>query len=352
MRYVFTLAVLVLALGLAAGQVYADRPARRLSSPPMNAAVFQWHGTTFTMGQIYLSAHSDTSLLRPFGFRRFEFLGWSLARAHYSAIWPLRVHLDSLPVELSDLEYALDEQPADEFPPDEEEYLAGSPPPSTASLTENGELDTGWTSDLWGRDSLEAAHQILEPDWAQGGNSNLLIYGTPAERRERRDAILRSWGWKRTKDGRWQPGRNSGHLVTHRQHPNLRDDPHTRGNFIGSPVEDGPFHRPENVGYSYPGGTTFRIQPVESGPFHTPGSVTSRDPDRTGTYFITADRNQSTLQTTTIQEMSRHWPENPYHLFGPVERDLRNDWGSIGYRGNLPNTQSGWYGVTPDPPRP
>jgi hypothetical protein len=86
----------------------ADSPSvRTLLPPPEDCLTRKIAGHTFVVGEIYLSAHADTALLTPYGFRKFEFQGWSLGRVHYNALWPVDVPLESLPPQLDELTYKI-----------------------------------------------------------------------------------------------------------------------------------------------------------------------------------------------------------------------------------------------------
>jgi hypothetical protein len=78
-----------------------------LPPPPRNAVVTMVNGREFVSGGLYLTAHKDTLLLKPFGFRQFAFDGWVLSRVRYTATWPRSVKVDSLPPQVSGLEYDL-----------------------------------------------------------------------------------------------------------------------------------------------------------------------------------------------------------------------------------------------------
>lgn len=63
------------------------------------------NGKNWYSGELYLTAHDDTMLVKKRGFRRFEFLGRSVGTVRYHAWWPVTVKLDSLPPELHDISF-------------------------------------------------------------------------------------------------------------------------------------------------------------------------------------------------------------------------------------------------------
>jgi hypothetical protein len=135
------LTLLGLAALLSAAAMAAPGPrTHRLASPPANCAQVKHKGHVDLAGELYLTAHDDTLRLVPYGFHRFEFLGWSLSRARYAALWPADVPLDELPAELSEIDYK--RMDSGESPPDGETALLDAYDEQTA---------------------LEDAYEILEP---------------------------------------------------------------------------------------------------------------------------------------------------------------------------------------------
>ncbi|HEY3295195.1 MAG TPA: hypothetical protein VGL38_07135 [bacterium] len=105
--------LLILSIALTGGGMSAlaqTSTSRVLARPPENCAVRKIGGHTFAEGEVYLSSHADTALLKEYGFRTFEFQGWSLGRARYEAVWPTSVPLDALPSQLDELTYHTTEQ--------------------------------------------------------------------------------------------------------------------------------------------------------------------------------------------------------------------------------------------------
>jgi hypothetical protein len=76
-----------------------------LPTPPRDVLTIRVGDREYVQGAVYLTAHADTLLLKPFGFRQFVFDGWTLSRVRYEAIWPRTVKVDSLPPQVSGLDY-------------------------------------------------------------------------------------------------------------------------------------------------------------------------------------------------------------------------------------------------------
>jgi hypothetical protein len=93
--------------GALAAFALAQPPAQpgRFTKPPVNCLTLQVDGKEYLRGMVYLDAHKDTALLKPFGFEHLDFDGWAAARVRYHAIWPRSVVLDSLPLQVSGIEY-------------------------------------------------------------------------------------------------------------------------------------------------------------------------------------------------------------------------------------------------------
>jgi hypothetical protein len=65
------------------------------------------HGREYVSGQVYLTAHADTALLTPLGFRNFDFQGWSGPSCRYATLWPVTVESNQLPRQVSGIECAM-----------------------------------------------------------------------------------------------------------------------------------------------------------------------------------------------------------------------------------------------------
>jgi hypothetical protein len=111
-------------------QSSGPQPAR-FPKPPKNCLTVSIGGKEFLVGRIYLDAHQDTVLLKPFGFRKFDFDGWAASRVLYHAVWPRTVVLDSLPPQVSGLEYDTIPQDSTGIPSDDNLTVPDSLVPPT-----------------------------------------------------------------------------------------------------------------------------------------------------------------------------------------------------------------------------
>lgn len=73
--------------------------------PPPDSRIEKIDGQDFASGEVYLTAHADTALLKEFGFRNFKFAGRSVGTVKYHAQWPLAAVASQLPAQLSGLDY-------------------------------------------------------------------------------------------------------------------------------------------------------------------------------------------------------------------------------------------------------
>lgn len=94
---------LVIIIGLCA-TVSADSN-RVLLRPPENYAGIEIGGVPHVMGQVYLPQLADTTLLKPFGFRDFQFVGSTSRYKKLKAWWPLDTDVTQLPETVLGLSY-------------------------------------------------------------------------------------------------------------------------------------------------------------------------------------------------------------------------------------------------------
>jgi hypothetical protein len=77
--------------------------------PPHGAQVVQVRDKDYYSGVVYLENGADTMVLKPLGFRAFEFQGRSVSSVRFHALWPKRdTERDSLPPVVSGLEYDIE----------------------------------------------------------------------------------------------------------------------------------------------------------------------------------------------------------------------------------------------------
>lgn len=79
--------------------------AQQAFRPPAGAIMEKRSGRDFCSGKLYLTAHGDTALLVPLGFREFRFAGRSVRSVKYTAVWPADADFDALPPQLTGLVY-------------------------------------------------------------------------------------------------------------------------------------------------------------------------------------------------------------------------------------------------------
>jgi hypothetical protein len=120
-RCLLLLSVLIPGALLAARPVPGEPPpappvsSRGLMPPPENVITQEIDGVLYASGDIYVARHADTTALKRFGFRAFEFLGRSVGTIRYHAVWPLEIDANALPAGLSGLNYAADPPRNDAF---------------------------------------------------------------------------------------------------------------------------------------------------------------------------------------------------------------------------------------------
>ena len=117
--------ITILGLLLVSGIACADTTYFAMPPPPKGALQTAVGDRTLYSGVIYLLSATDTLLLKPLGFHRFEFEGRSVNSVRYHALWPASTLRDSLPSMVSGVEYDMDASPIPETSPDLE--LPGQP---------------------------------------------------------------------------------------------------------------------------------------------------------------------------------------------------------------------------------
>ncbi|MBK6764849.1 MAG: hypothetical protein IPG71_00685 [bacterium] len=70
---------------------------RALLRPPDRYKGIEINGVKYVVGQVYVAQFTDTSALKPFGFRGFETMGSTVYYKRVKAIWPLDTDYDALP---------------------------------------------------------------------------------------------------------------------------------------------------------------------------------------------------------------------------------------------------------------
>ena len=137
-----------------------------LPAPP-NCASVKIGRTEYIKGEVYISGHEDTVMLKCFGFRNLQFVGRSLRSVKYFALWPRDLDVRALPDQVSGLNY---DRPADEMAVANLEKSAA--PEVRLFLNEIPEPWTAWPniSDLRGG-------AVNSGEWYSGGYSSANYYG-------------------------------------------------------------------------------------------------------------------------------------------------------------------------------
>lgn len=78
---------------------------RGFVDPPGYYRYLKIDGHDYIKGTVYLDTHADTALLKPFGFLDLSFRSRGFRCVKYDALWPREVELDSLPRQVSGVEY-------------------------------------------------------------------------------------------------------------------------------------------------------------------------------------------------------------------------------------------------------
>jgi hypothetical protein len=264
-----TLFILCVVTGALVSQ--AQQPSgRKLLPPPDNTAILKIGGNVYASGDAYVSSHADTALLKPFGFRRFDFQGWSLGRAHYAAVWPLNVALDSLPFQLDELSYRTvekDEGVESAFPGEIEQPL---PPQVEAPSQRNADYD--FSDGRFKSRAVDKDYQGVSREDYWYDDSQLDSRDSP-----------RSFAAE--SDANWN------------------------GDIVVQPIKEGTFVPPEDVisddYYWYHPGTVIR-NPIESDPGQPARRIITNDPRQRGTFFSTSV-SRTTLTPTPIQQLNSSW---------------------------------------------
>ncbi len=98
-------------LGIAMLAVWAGAGDNLLPAPP-NCSTARIGKTEYVKGEVYISGHQDTVMLKEFGFRNLEFVGRSFRAVKYFALWPVDLDVKALPEEVTGLNY---DRPPDEM---------------------------------------------------------------------------------------------------------------------------------------------------------------------------------------------------------------------------------------------
>jgi hypothetical protein len=99
-----TLGVFLLFVLLPVAQ--AQDSTRSLLKPPEHVPTLRIGGIEYVKGEVYLSKTADPEILKQLGFRDVKFFV-SASRYHrYTAMWPLKLNLDSLPREIMGFTYS------------------------------------------------------------------------------------------------------------------------------------------------------------------------------------------------------------------------------------------------------
>jgi hypothetical protein len=243
--------------------------AQRLVRPPANCEVVKLQGRVYACGAVYLTAHSDTSLLTPFGFRKFDFLGWSLGRCRYDAVWPVDVPLDSLPSQISDLEYnRVNDGPT------EEELMADEGPLMEYMRAAAMEQDV--------RDLLEPRKLSSSNDRNRRTRSSQVTYGRSSYRRHRTAEDWEPLNWRDYAECERDFPRSMGYEYASRYGTNGYYASRSRRNHNYSNWDSDSYGSGANISRYNSGRYNNGYQPVPC------GSVT-------------------TLQSTPIQDSYRDW---------------------------------------------
>lgn len=108
--------------------ILADTTRFAMPQPPRGAKQMEVGKKTFYSGMVSLETGSDTTVLRPIGFRNFEFESRSVNSIRYHALWPVTALHDSLPSFVTWLEYDIDTTSVQDTTPDLELPGQSEPP--------------------------------------------------------------------------------------------------------------------------------------------------------------------------------------------------------------------------------
>ncbi len=132
-----------------------------LPAPP-NCATAKIRGVEYVKGEVYMSCHQDTAVLKEFGFRNFYFVGRAFRSVKYFALWPKSLDVRALPETVTGLNY---DRPPDEMvvanlektvtDPEVQVFLNIVPEKWSAWPNVSDIRGSGVTGDAWG--------------WQQGG---------------------------------------------------------------------------------------------------------------------------------------------------------------------------------------
>jgi hypothetical protein len=176
-----------------------------LPPPPDDSHIVIIDGVRYVDGEYYLDSHADTAALAAVGGRDFEFQGRSVHGVIYRALLPLELERDSLPVQVSGVDYRDDERDFPALEPME---------PKPDDITELLDLDRFTRSPL--------PYKVKHPHEIHGITKEDFLRMHKPDRESVWSSLL---------------------LVN----PVIKKDPRITGTFRGLPIEDGPFHKPETI---------------------------------------------------------------------------------------------------------
>jgi hypothetical protein len=240
--------------------------------PPADARIVTLNGQQYYSGEVYLPDHADTLALTALGFRNFQFEGRSVGTVIYRALWPVKSVQAEMPQAVSGFDY---DQGCREFP------------------------SSNYSSPI-----------------SDGNPSG------PEEYSIIRHEVLTSSQWTSPSGPGWQNTRRCDEVwMSKEEYRKLLEEYDTRRTAKGSKTPANVLRDPRITG-------AFRVSPIESGPFHKPESVGTRDPNTTGSFTITP------IETTQRSSLEVHdWSNgNPYT--GSM------NWGVSDYQ-----PSDGWRGV-------
>jgi hypothetical protein len=264
-----------------------------LMKPPPNCATMRIGNTEYVEGEVFLSAHSDTVALKPFGFRNFKFVGHSVSSVKYAANWPKATDLKALPQQVSGLNY---------------EILPGTEN-SNSYNSSNSSYPVSQSSYSSNRCSSSSCRTVSSCSNIAATEfwEDLVSPPSPLKKNRYTNDLERS----------------------------------TLGNFQVAPVDNGPFHRPEsvtatydpNIGTFFLETTNYYFRAADNYPYcrkssdyfpYTSGSCVNR--------FSTA-RSHTTLSPSTFRATSQTFfvvPEknrdSNLRFISPEQRQREQDW--------------------------
>jgi hypothetical protein len=278
--------------------------------------------TDYAFGEIFLTGHQDTALLKEFGFRDFKFEGRVIRNVRYSARWPLATDVETLPEQITGINYA----------------TADSIALSDLMIPRDQRVQRAYDPE-WQliKSQKDPYRRVVVRDFRDDTKYDDYYTTLPLAKRVK----------KADDDDIDLTTKGNFHVVPIEKDPFRRkesigdkDDPNL-GTYRVVPVEEGRYHTKE---YFYededPNLGTFRVNPVESGRYHKPQNVGSGKPSDLGTFRTRPDPKTSSLRPTDFGILKKYSTfQTGQSFFTTPGRGSIQSWQRVG-GGSRPNTIS------------